>query len=102
MKIFLDDIRECTNPDLIVCRTADEAIKLIGSGDVNYISFDHDLGDEKALTGYDVACYIERLVYYNRITCPDWDVHSANPVGRKRIELAMDSAKMLSESIHFD
>ena len=102
MKIFLDDIRECKNPDFIICRTADEAIKLIKSGDVSFISFDHDLGDEKALTGYDVACYIERLVYYNRIKCPKWGIHSANPVGRKRIELAMDSARLLSDSIHID
>ena len=87
--IFLDDLRE-PPPGATLCRTAKEAMRLIESGVVTRISFDHDLGTE--LTGYDVAKLVERLVAEGKIALPHWHVHSANPVGRSNIEAAMRSA----------
>lgn len=92
MKVYLDDHRIPKSPEVwCIVRTAEEAMKILDTGDVTYISLDHDLGEE--LTGYDVACYIETLVRLGTIRCPLWNVHSANPVGAQRIVAAMKSAE---------
>jgi len=90
MKIYLDDLRPIPE-GYIGCRTADEAITLLNTGKVIEISFDHDLGTDS--TGYDVACFLEKQVILGTIKLPEWHIHSANPVGRKRIEMAMKSAE---------
>ena len=56
-----------------------------------HISFDHDLGDNR-LSGYDLAKWVERRAHLNQIKRITWDIHSANPVGRKNIEMAMSNA----------
>ena len=92
MKIFLDDIRNPKSSGWYICRTAEEAISLIKDQKCDEITFDHDLGDE-SLTGYDVARYIEKLAAYGQLKkFPVWHVHSANPVGKKNIVFAMESA----------
>lgn len=93
MRIFLDDVRD-PSPylgEVIVVRDAKSAMDLVSTGLVTWISFDHDLGTE--LTGYDVAMLIEELVFMGDIRCPEWDIHSANPVGRERIRMAMLGAE---------
>ena len=82
--LFIDDIRE---PDYFigincyVARFYEEAIELLKTEHFNYISFDHDLAEEK--TGYDIAKYIVE----NQIPIADgYKVHSANPVGKFNIE----------------
>jgi DNA-binding PadR family transcriptional regulator len=42
------------------------------------------LGEEK--TGYDIAKFIEEQVYTGNMDCPEWQIHSSNPTGRKNIE----------------
>jgi hypothetical protein len=92
MKLYLDDIRNPKVPEeWCIVRTAEEAIRMLETGKVDFISFDHDLGTE--LTGYDVAKAIEELVYYGRIKCPEYNVHSANPVGANNIRAAMEAIK---------
>src|ERR1700693_2273671 len=93
--LFLDDVRD-PPVGATLCRSADEAIRLIESGAVTRISFDHDLGTET--TGYDVAKRIEQLVAEGRIDLPDWQIHSANPVGRRNIEAAMQSAARFAKN----
>ncbi len=90
MKIWLDDLRPAENIDYVVCATAEQAIALINLGDVTFISFDHDLGE--GLTGYDVAKFIEEGAHTGSIRPIFYKIHSANPVGRKNIEFAMNSA----------
>ena len=94
MKIFIDDVREC--PDgWNLCRTAERAINLIDKqyAIISEISFDHDLGE--GLTGYDVACFIEKQIFTGKMKhIPKWKIHSANPVGRQNIERAMKSAEI--------
>lgn len=95
MKLFIDDVRKC--PDgWILCTTAEQAIDLIWTdGDyIDEVSFDHDLGEGKS--GYDVACFIESLIFHGRlIKIPRWKIHSANPVGRSNIEKVMRSAERI-------
>lgn len=90
MKLFLDDVRDCPE-GFTLCRTVGQAKHYLFSGKVVFISFDHDLGENQS-SGYDLATFIENLVYYKLIKCPDWDIHSANPVGRKNIAAAMNNA----------
>jgi len=99
MKIWLDDqINDMSCPNrhtpegFIGVDNAEEAIKMIESGNVEYISFDHDLGDN-VKTGYDVALVIEELAYFGKINKIEWDIHSANPVGADNIKKAMISAE---------
>lgn len=93
MKIWLDDVRP-KPPDFdIWVKDATRAIQLLTVGGVTEISLDHDLGDETALTGYDVAKHIEDGAYHGRIAPLTIAVHSANPVGRKNIEACIRNCK---------
>lgn len=92
MKVWLDDVREMPSGFDIHIRTAETAIKALASGGVTLISLDHDLGDEKAKTGYDVAKYIEEAAYKKILAPLDIEIHSANAAGRKNIERAIERA----------
>jgi len=101
MRLYLDDVRPTPRHvwyDSEVAythspKTADEAIALLKTGMVEFISFDHDLGPAEAGTGHDVAKWIEEQAYTNPdFTVPDWYVHSGNPVGAGNIQRAMLSA----------
>lgn len=91
MRIWLDDIREMPKDFDIWVKNPEYAGLLISTGQVTYISFDHDLGYDQ--TGYDVAKVIESMAHDGSIDYIGWDIHSANPVGRKNIEMAMKSAE---------
>lgn len=101
MRLWLDD--QMNDPDTpnrhlpsgydCGCIRAREAINFINMGIVSHISFDHDLGDESQNgNGYLVAKVIEEAAA-NGLPRITWDIHSANPVGRKNIEAAMQSAE---------
>ncbi len=85
--LYIDDIRLPNNFNnfntIFVARTYKEAIDFINNKAQYYqvyISFDHDLGEEKS--GYDIAKYLVE----NQIAIEGFKVHSANPVGRMNIE----------------
>ena len=90
MKVWLDDRRPAPK-GWRRAKTADEAIRLLDTDEVEIISFDHDLGTLE--TGYTVAEYLEYSAASGTLERVKWRVHSANPVGRKRIEVAMHSAE---------
>lgn len=92
MKIWLDDIRPMPSNYTRWCKTADDAMLFIATGKVTDISLDHDLGPDEAGTGYDVAKYIEKMAHKGAIPPIKWSIHSANPVGRKNMTMALDSA----------
>lgn len=101
MLIWLDDERPIREGFDHHVRTAEEAISLIQQGLVAGISLDHDLGE--GLTGYHVACEIERLAYEGRLPRPfTVGVHSANPVGRSRIYQALQGAARFSDLIFLE
>jgi hypothetical protein len=95
MHIWLDDVRPMPEGYDVHCKTAEEAINLIKSGKVTFVSLDHDLGEPEAGTGYQVACAIETLAWSNAIPKLGWAIHSANPVGRNNMQSA------LRKAIHF-
>ena len=83
-KIWVDDMRMAPE-GFRICRNYKSAIATIEyfslcEGGIDFISLDHDLGEEK--TGYDIAKYIVE----NNISIKAFSCHSMNPVGKKNIE----------------
>jgi hypothetical protein len=91
--IFLDDIRvpRSSPPSgwWVVLRDAQMTKDyILEHGCPDHISFDHDLGDPKAETGYDVAKWLVEMDLDKPGFLPEnftFAVHSANPVGAKNI-----------------
>ena len=93
MRIWLDDIRDMPDGFDLWVKNPYYLLEMIYKYEpITYISFDHDLGCEGA-DGYTVVLEIERRAHEGSIGRIGWDVHSANPVGRHRIEQAMKSAE---------
>jgi hypothetical protein len=89
MKLWLDDERNAPEGWVLV-KTALDAIVALRRDEYEEISLDHDLGEGG--TGYDVLLYIEAEVHRNpNYKCPRIWIHSANPVGRQRMQRAIDS-----------
>lgn len=91
MKIWLDDVRPMPDGYDYWAKNARECIEEVLLGNVSFISFDHDLGQGKS--GYDVAKIIEEMAYCGFGEVIKYNIHSANPVGRRNIEMAMNSAQ---------
>lgn len=98
MRVWLDDVRPMPNGFDIHVTTAPQALELVQTGKVSYVSFDNDLGPDEAGQGYQVADLIERLAFQNKIPRIGWDVHSANPVRRQHIIIAMSAADRFWEN----
>lgn len=107
-KLYLDDIRNPTTKGWDIVRSYDEFVDYVTKNGVpDMVSFDHDLGMEhikfyfdngghenppnpqevqfETKTGYDVAKWLCDYCYENGLPLPEWNVHSANPVGRDNI-----------------
>jgi len=99
MKIWLDDIRSAPEGWVHV-RTAEEAIDLLGrTPDVEEISLDHDLGEplDEFGSGQGVVNTLERWQAYgeDKFVPKKISIHSANPVGRKNMQAAIDSIERM-------
>jgi len=97
MKIWLDDERPMPQGFDRQVKTADEAIALLKSGGVTLISLDHDLGETENGTGYNVARFIEFRAFHRILAPIEVLIHSANPVGRERMEQAINNAHVFWE-----
>lgn len=88
-KMFIDDIRFPTTDDFVVVRSVEEGIDCIKTkGMPDFISFDHDLGDNVP-TGKDFANWLIEQDLDGTFEIQktfDFYVHSANPVGKENIE----------------
>lgn len=85
MKVFLDDER--TTPDgWVRVYWPNEAIRLLSTGEVLELSLDHDLGDDRRGTGYDVVLWIEEAVAVRGFNPPLIQIHSANSSAREKME----------------
>lgn len=94
VKLWLDDERP-KPADFDCCvKTAATAIRMLRVGGVTMISLDHDLGSEENGSGYDVAKFIEEAAYKGTLPPIEVRVHSANPVGRKRMLAAIERAQL--------
>ncbi len=96
MKLWLDDLRDPIShgyEGFVWVKTAEEAIKILKTGEVSFASLDHDLNDDHYLgefgdeqTGYDVLCWMEENGVW-----PEGgvSVHTMNPSGRIKMEQAV-------------
>lgn len=87
MKVYIDDLRNCSEI-FIICRTFNEFKDVVkNQGFPEFISFDHDLGYGEP-TGYDIAKWIVEEDMKRKILPINFsfNVHSANPVGKANIE----------------
>lgn len=96
MKLFLDDLRP-TPAGWSRVYTPDQAIAVLKRGNVEEISFDHDLSLPEPENGHKVALFIEEGAFNGTIKPLKWSIHSGNPVGRGNIERAMKSAERFWE-----
>lgn len=93
MKIFLDDIRN-TPDGWVRCYWPDEVLSLIDTYLVEEISLDHDLGDDHHGTGYDVLLRMEEMSRLGQLKyLPKITIHSANPVGKQKMLIAIGKIK---------
>lgn len=92
MKVFLDDLR-ATPAGWVRCYWPSEVIELLKTGKVKEVSLDHDLGDDRKGTGYDVIKWIEKQVANTDFVPPSIRIHTANPV-------AMDKMLAGAEAIY--
>lgn len=106
--IYVDDIRIPTDSMWTVATNYDELVRevaLVGLDNVEFISLDHDLGDDamveyysnvkpnyqldysniKEKTGYDCAKWLVQESMDKGIPLPTVKVHSANPIGAANI-----------------
>lgn len=87
--LLIDDQRNL--PADRIARTFKEGVDALAAQHWDLLYLDHDLGDfsgigGKELTGYDVACWLER----NPQHLPDRiEIVTNNPAGRNRIEMAL-------------
>ena len=70
------------NHNVVWVMTYDEFINHIKiNGLPEVIFFDHDLGEEGELTGFDCAKWLVDYCIDNDLELPKWVIQSANPVG---------------------
>ena len=93
-EIWIDDERLPKRPNMLWVRTIqdfDAALREWGCP--SYISFDHDLG-HRIPEGYDLAKLLVEFEIRGIIEIPldfKYDVHSANPIGKKNIQMYLNS-----------
>ena len=91
-QLYLDDVRDPKPGPWMVVRDFDSAIGICEKmGCPSYISFDHDLGDGPS--GFDFASWLVERDLDEPGFIPrhfEYNVHSANVVGRANIEGLLD------------
>ena len=97
MKLWLDDVRPPPDESWHWAKTLEIAfIEMSCNGpNLELISFDHDLGTNakgETLDSMAVAKLLESLAYQRVGKRIPWQIHSANPVGRKNLQAALESA----------
>jgi len=86
MKIYLDDERDEPR-GWKRCYWPDEVIKLLKAEKVTEVSLDHDLGNDRKGTGYDVLLWLEKAVNDGFVP-PKINIHTANTSARPKMEAA--------------
>lgn len=81
INLYVDDLRDFPK-DFVIARDYDNAISLLINNNIDILSLDHDLGEDKEgnilPSGYDIVKYICE----NGIKIKKIYLHTDNPVGR--------------------
>ena len=89
MQLYLDDLRPTPEGFDRVYSYEEFVDYLEKEGLPDFISFDHDLGED--LSGYDCAKYLVEYCLAHQRPLPDYQVHSQNPVGKENIERLLEN-----------
>lgn len=89
MPLYLDDLRPTPEGFDHVYSYEEFVDYLERKGLPDFISFDHDLGED--LSGYDCAKYLVEYCLTHQLPLPNYQVHSQNPVGKENIERLLDN-----------
>lgn len=77
-----------------VARNYDEAISLLTKNKYDVVSLDHDIAswnkNNREMTGYDIAMWLAERKQHGEYVPPEVFAHTANPVGRDRIQGIID------------
>jgi hypothetical protein len=102
VRVWLDDLRDPRLPhiqagygsrgDEVWVKTVPEALALLRTGAVCWISLDNDLGEGEA-EGYEVACFIEQAAWSGALEPLEVHAHSDNCVAGPRMRAAIDNAR---------
>lgn len=93
MKLWVDDCRPKPEGFDVHAKNAKEAIEHLENGRVTDVSLDHDLASvANDASGYFIAKWIEVEACMGRLPRLAWAIHSANPVGRHYMEMALQNA----------
>lgn len=92
IKVYLDDMRPAPT-GWVMARWPQDAIALMELGGVSEISLDHDLGNDKRGTGYDVLIWIEKAVVTEGFMPPKILIHTGNSAARIRMNAAVQAIK---------
>lgn len=99
LKLYLDDVRDAPE-GYTLYRPADLSVfyMMVPSADV--ISLDHDLGLDplgvEYPNGYQVLCVLEGWLHTGKwlpVVLPEFQIHSANPVGIVNMERVIKSMR---------
>lgn len=99
-KLWLDDdlVHRVAPEGWTHVTTVEDAIQVLETGFVTHLSLDHDLGENQK-TGYDLIKWIEEQYFVNDIKPPEMKIHSANPVGRKNMQVVIDKINHMRDRI---
>ena len=93
--LYLDDLRSTPEGFDRVYSYEEFVTYLEKKGLPDFISFDHDLGED--FSGYDCAKYLVEYCLVHHLPLPNYKVHSQNPVGKENIERLLENFKKYSE-----
>jgi hypothetical protein len=91
-RLYVDDLRDCPE-GWDVARNFHQAIVMLDTGDYDEVSLDHDIASfygNKEMTGYDVLQYLIMRKLEGATVPGKIYVHSANPVGVKKMQEDID------------
>jgi hypothetical protein len=99
VKLWLDDIRQPPDDSWYWAKDAHDAWYQLQTGEVTIISLDHDLGNDP-YTGYWVLLNLEQMVFERKFNydLPMFSIHSANPVGRRKMAFSIQAIKEFARS----
>ena len=97
MRVYLDDER-ATPAGWTRVFWPEEAIALLETGEVDELSLDHDLGDDRRGTGYDVVLWVEEAVALRGFKPPKMFVHSANSSARQKMLAGIGAIEALARA----
>lgn len=85
IKVYLDDKR--STPDGYVRAFWPKQVEeFLNQFTVEEVSLDHDLGDDEIGTGYDVVCFLEEKIYFDReYNLPEIKTHTDNASARTKM-----------------